>query len=79
MQDQNSTSGCEALPDDNPKEAKKEISEAVHYHLHLLQKSKYVTDQKTLLHHAQRKQGSELKIKKKINMIQNFNWCRDKA
>jgi hypothetical protein len=41
--------------DDNPEEAKQEITYAAHYCLHLLQEGKYITDHVTVLNHAQRK------------------------
>jgi hypothetical protein len=47
MEDKPSTSKCQAssvFDCDSPEEAKQEITDAIHYCLHLLQKVKYITD-----------------------------------
>jgi hypothetical protein len=47
--------------DDKLEDAKQEITDALHYYLHLLQKCKYIMDYITEFHHTQKKWKMNLK------------------
>jgi hypothetical protein len=58
---------------DSPEEAKQEITDAIHYCLHLLQKDKYITDHvSNSISSRSKKMGNEIE-NMILNMIQDFS------